>query len=157
MGCAGVRIDAMMCNSAVTACANAAEWKAALQVVASMSSLEVEPNVITLSAVLSACEAGARWEESLAFMWSMHRARLSPDGMNAGSVISASLRVRGRSAALRILEDLQGVWLSREAGVPIASADSRVLSDSGLSILYAGPGLVAVAKPMGISTEDSSQ
>eukprot|EP00913_Durusdinium_trenchii_P023792 g22342.t1 len=92
-------------NAAITACEKARTWTQALEQLAQLRQLRLQPNVVTFSALISACEKSRIWEvavEDLAFrdgrctgvlgvwLWTeLHRCAVAPELITYNAVISA--------------------------------------------------------------------
>jgi pentatricopeptide repeat domain-containing protein 1 len=73
----------------ISACAQARNWKKALQLLEEMQAKGVEPNVFTYNATTSACEKGGQWEKALQLLEEMQAKGLEPNAITCSATTSA--------------------------------------------------------------------
>ena len=84
-------VTVVTCSAAISACATAACWQAALHVFYELLTLEqsgLVPNSVTFNAAIIACEKGHRWENALNLMHEMHLRRLELDLITCNAVVN---------------------------------------------------------------------
>ncbi|CAK9008689.1 unnamed protein product [Durusdinium trenchii] len=76
-------------NAAITACEKARTWTQALEQLAQLRQLRLQPNVVTFSALISACEKSRIWEVAVELWTELHRCAVAPELITYNAVISA--------------------------------------------------------------------
>eukprot|EP00439_Symbiodinium_sp_Y106_P033291 s3406_g3.t12 len=73
----------------ITACARAARWRDALQILERMRSDSVQPNLSSCNSVISACERGSRWPGALALLRDLKSWKIHADVVGLNAVLKA--------------------------------------------------------------------
>ncbi|CAE7474411.1 unnamed protein product [Symbiodinium sp. CCMP2592] len=73
----------------ITACARAAQWRGALQILERMRSDSVQPNLSSCNSVISACERGSRWPGALALLRDLKSWKVHADVVGLNAVLKA--------------------------------------------------------------------
>ena len=87
-GAPGAADQRLSCQ-AITACARAAQWQAALQVLADMDEAGLVPDVFCFSSAITACEKDSQWQMSLQLLSSMLSAEVVPNVISFNASISS--------------------------------------------------------------------
>lgn len=143
--------DEVSYNAAISACENG-PWQHALELATEMwgaTSAGLLPE-ITLGA-LSAAMRWAPWNACLALLGSMLDLHVMPSGICVGNLLRPLQETLGKEVGLEVLRDIQSFWAASPGSEnsDVAGTPSSI----GFSVLRASPGLLAVAKPGGVSTE----
>ncbi|CAE8719281.1 unnamed protein product, partial [Polarella glacialis] len=144
--------------AAIGACDRGGQWQRALGLLAEMSKKGVAPHESSYNAAISACEESGQWQQALAVMSSMQQAQLKPGGISWGSLLSAMGRGASSEDAMHALMlDLRGTWASSSpARLGIEGALRQLAveaGDSSVQILQEAPGVLALSKPAGMTSE----
>ncbi|CAE8702924.1 unnamed protein product [Polarella glacialis] len=75
--------------------------------------------------------------------------------MQVGSVANSLQKAHGKSAALALLQEFRQTWLAREGDASAVLAVAGELENLPFEVICNAPGLLAISKPAGISTEDA--
>jgi pentatricopeptide repeat domain-containing protein 1 len=94
-------------NLGISACAQARNWKKALQLLEEMQAKGVEPNVITYNATISACEKARNWAKALQLLEEMQAKGVEPNVITYSATISACGKGGQWEKALQLLEEMQ--------------------------------------------------
>ncbi|CAJ1365244.1 unnamed protein product, partial [Effrenium voratum] len=96
--------DCALCN-AVATCGRQ-EWQQAVAVLRGMLQAEVEPDIITFSAVISACEADGEWSYALYTLQEMVSRHISPNIIACNACIAACAAAGRWKEATRLLSSM---------------------------------------------------
>lgn len=109
----GPEPDSITLNTAVSTCASARAWRAAVSTInVAQRWLDVIPDSISLNTAMSACERAQEWEYSLAlFYCEMPRLRIEPTLVSFNAAISTCAAAGLWQAALHLLESMSGCRL----------------------------------------------
>ncbi|CAE7588780.1 unnamed protein product [Symbiodinium sp. KB8] len=134
-------------NAAMSACEKSHRWTEVLELFSQIQLWHLSPTEISWQVVLGACERATQWQAALQVLDHMISDQIVPSGTAAGSILH-SLRQTSAAALETVLSRLKSVWL--ETGdVP---EFPRSLQEE-FSVVASAPGVFAVAKPEGVSTE----
>ncbi|CAE6912229.1 unnamed protein product [Symbiodinium sp. CCMP2456] len=134
-------------NAAMSACEKSHRWAEVLDLFSRMQLWHLSPTEISWQVLLGACERATQWQAALQVLDCMIFDQVVPSGTAAGSILH-SLRQTSTAALETVLSRLKSVWL--ELGdVPELP---RSLQEE-FSVVASAPGVFAVAKPEGVSTE----
>ncbi|CAE7221798.1 unnamed protein product [Symbiodinium natans] len=138
-------LDAISFNCLIGTCHLGSQWQLSLHFLHAMPVAAVEPDRSSYTEAAGACEKSSQWRDALEVLASALSQQLVPDGTCLGAVAGALRSARGEDAAFELLEQLRGRW--RQHGEP------DVLGE-GITVLARQPGVLAISKPEGISTEE---
>lgn len=151
-----IRVGAAAYNQAVSACGKEGEWATALELMRGVQDLRLAPDSILFSAAIGACGLALRWEHALCLYEDLCAVDPMPHGICLGSVLSACGSAAAWGVATALLARELARWRAREGHAEFmrqvraadfldASADAR--------LLLVRPGVVALAKPPGLTSE----
>ncbi|CAE8596114.1 unnamed protein product [Polarella glacialis] len=174
---AAVIPDVVGYSAAISACEKAGKWQLAAGLLHQMSENQVAPNRISYNAAISSCGTAGAWQPALALLDSMLLRSLLPDGQNAGSVAGALQVVASRDAAFEFLGKMLDLWTQRYNNnndnknnnnnnlqeTATSATASQSYDESGyleelpsaMQVLMTCPGVVAILKPAGVTTESA--
>ncbi|CAE8605703.1 unnamed protein product, partial [Polarella glacialis] len=112
--------DAISFNSAMAACERAAEWGAALQLLAETP----WPDLVAHNISISACEKGSQWRLSLQLLSSLRGRLLAPDLVSYNATISGCERARRWERAAVLLQEMQ----QRKVAPSVVTLNSAISS-----------------------------
>eukprot|EP00439_Symbiodinium_sp_Y106_P033312 s3406_g3.t14 len=113
----------------ITACARAARWRDALQILERMRSDSVQPNLSSCNSVISACERGSRWPGALALLRDLKSWKIHADVVGLNAVLKAlakASRWRQVSCLLLALQE-EGVEPDLVSYTAVMDAAHRIL------------------------------
>eukprot|EP00439_Symbiodinium_sp_Y106_P043797 s2964_g5.t1 len=104
-------------DATITACANASEWQAPLQLLSQLPE-SISPTVVTFSAAVSACERAGQWEQCLALLQELEKVGLLEEDSAAvnSSVKACAAAQQQRLAMLLLRRQSDPLRLRRPAG-----------------------------------------
>ncbi|CAE8628127.1 unnamed protein product, partial [Polarella glacialis] len=155
-------------SAAISACETGGQWEHALGLLDRMQRARLAPNEISYNAAVSACEKGVAWQASLALLEEMMLRRLTPNGLCVGAAANAVRKGVGREAAFTLLNDARQLWMktidnnsnnNNNEMQPGQHGDlvPAALAEIGVQFLGCKPGVMAICKPAGVSTEAIAQ
>eukprot|EP00439_Symbiodinium_sp_Y106_P033238 s1911_g3.t7 len=122
-------------NTAITACAEAAEWSSALQLLSQLSSRKPSSGFradrLSFNAALTACRNAGRWREVLLLLTSMAAAGQVPDDSTLSTVTAACERAGLPERGLRLF-----MQLTREGASAAAPAYNAALKSASSVLLW---------------------
>ncbi|CAE8645022.1 unnamed protein product [Polarella glacialis] len=173
----GVPPDAVSYGAAITACEKVARWDLALHLLDNMRQAGVLPDLIGYSAAISACDTAGEWQPALSVLEDMCRRELLPNGIQVGSVANKLRETLGSTAAWQLLDKILALWIDtnssnsngnnnnknnnnnndRPTGTEEPDNESSYLEEvpSAMQVLMTRPGVVAILKPAGVTTESA--
>lgn len=143
--------DRVCFSSATSACGRAMRWDHALALLASMPAMQLVPDFVSRSTVVAACASALSWSKALSMALALREEApngQTPNGILWGGVLSAMARARQDTSEL--VESLRSSWGTAEE---LELAESGEELGGGLGYIGAAPGILAVAKPAGITSE----
>ncbi|CAE8699896.1 unnamed protein product, partial [Polarella glacialis] len=155
----GMRVvpEAISYNAAISACEKGGQWQLSLLLLTELQVAKLAPTEVSYSAALSSCGQAGAWEPALVILETLLRKRFTPTSLQAGS-IAASLRSGpGIGAAFDFLGEMLRLWIEQEklnsdiTLVPSLNPEGS----SMLTVLCQQPGVLAISKPAGMTTEDA--
>ncbi|CAJ1400074.1 unnamed protein product [Effrenium voratum] len=138
--------DVISFNCAIGASHMASRWALAMHFFGLMS--PDLPDRSTFTEVANACEKVGEWTSSLHVFASALAARVIPDGTCAGSVAGALRSAGDEGGAMQLLREMLARWPEYDP-----ETDRSIWAASQGTMLARAPGVVAISKPSGISTE----
>ncbi|CAE7562965.1 unnamed protein product [Symbiodinium natans] len=144
--------DRVCVSSAVAACGRALRWDHALALVSSSPAMQLVSDFVSWSSVVAACASAFSWSEALSLALTLRDEApegFAPNGILWGGILGAMARARQDTSELA--EHLRSDWGARTA-LQAEVVDQEELGE-GLRCVAAAPGLLAVAKPAGITSE----
>lgn len=144
-----VQTNTVTLSAALSVFEKASHWATSLQLVHEMAHDVVAADEITYNASVSACEASGPWLRALALLGEMPRQSVSLGGICLGTVVGALQKAACWRGDIELFRDAAMVYVGG-AGSRSHVSDGQTYA---LDILLEAPGLVALAKPVGISTE----
>ncbi|CAE7211637.1 unnamed protein product [Symbiodinium sp. CCMP2592] len=154
----GSRRDTIAYNAAVNSCEASLQWTRSVELYASMGGDSVRPSSSTFNALLNGFHASHRrssslgnpsWAQAVAVLHKMSGTRLWLNGVHAGLCIDIALKEVNVATAHGLGQKFLQQWV-QQAELPAASVSLPHRDD----VLLSAPGIVAVAKPPGIASQD---
>ncbi|OLP93143.1 Pentatricopeptide repeat-containing protein, mitochondrial [Symbiodinium microadriaticum] len=162
----GSRRDTIAYNAAVNSCEASLQWTRSVELYASMGSDAVQPSSSTFNALLNGFHASwvaaasqlgrssgglgnPSWAQAVAVLHNMFGKRLWLNGVHAGLCIDIAMKEVDVSTAHGLGQQFAQQWV-QQAELPAASVSLPHRDD----VLLSAPGIVAVAKPPGIASQD---
>ncbi|CAJ1417149.1 unnamed protein product, partial [Effrenium voratum] len=142
-----LRPAAVASTAAVAAVAE--EWPQAVLLLAGMRRRAVCDASPAFNAALGGLAGLTEWQLALAMLWRKQQLSLPMKGMNFGAAVSAANGARQWRQGAKLLASAWEVW----GGLSAEDATESGGVWEGVEILAKGPGLVAINKPSGVSTE----
>ncbi|CAK9048940.1 Uncharacterized RNA pseudouridine synthase YlyB (RNA pseudouridylate synthase) (RNA-uridine isomerase), partial [Durusdinium trenchii] len=109
------------------------------------SSQQLESSSVAFNAAISACRRS--WTQGLYLLQTKRLLALDLQGMNFGSVVSAMKGSSQWQRAGQLLAEIWHIWGTDRLQGPLGALE-------GVEVLASAPGLIAVFKPSGVSTEE---
>eukprot|EP00439_Symbiodinium_sp_Y106_P048846 s4153_g6.t1 len=158
----GSRRDTIAYNAAVNSCEASLQWTRSVELYASMGGDSVRPSSSTFNALLNGVHASwvasqgrssslgnPSWAQAVAVLHKMSGKRLWLNGVHAGLCIDIALKEVNVATAHGLGQKFLQQWV-QQAELPAALVSLPHRDD----VLLSAPGIVAVAKPPGIASQD---
>lgn len=147
--------DVICFSAAMSACDRGNQWQSTVSLLSSMCSLGLVPDETCCTAAVSACEKRAQWRQALNIFAAMHEHQLEPTGILWGSVLGSMVRGTCSGQVPPTLERLRARWADRGHAVPSLAMEAG--GGQGRCpqprVLLQAPGVVALYKPSGMTSE----
>ena len=153
----GVEPGLITFNAAVSACGPGESWRQAVRLLARVQQGGLEPDEITCTAMLAACEEGAAWASTLQLLrQGQEHWGVRANGLHYGSAISVLKKAGLGERVLATFQEARVLWAGGDvARGPDGAGEARASRGAPLpeELLAWAPGVAALAKPPGVSTE----
>eukprot|EP00930_Biecheleria_cincta_P046420 TRINITY_DN32006_c0_g1_i1.p1 TRINITY_DN32006_c0_g1~~TRINITY_DN32006_c0_g1_i1.p1 ORF type:complete len:430 (-),score=53.23 TRINITY_DN32006_c0_g1_i1:1372-2625(-) len=159
----GTVLDTVCCSAAIDACEKSSCWSQAVSLLHAMAGFEFSPNEISYNAAMSACGRSGQWQHALSLLDTMSERKLTPGPMCVGTACNALRLGVGPEPAYSLLKRFLQHWSENEQAARIKipgihserpnAHHSKDEARHALSFLKCAPGVDAIVKPAGVSTE----
>ncbi|CAE7469505.1 unnamed protein product [Symbiodinium natans] len=146
-------LDEIACTLGISVCHKAGRWRDALGIFEDLANLQVRPSEANYGAALMACGEGGAWVSAIALLQDMMQKNFTPDCWAAGSAANAVRQGLGAEAANELLDKLRSRWQLTHSGMGSWELAAMIQAE----MLKQATGIIAVAKPAGIRTEELVQ
>lgn len=99
-------VDAIACNSCITACGKGSRWIEALHLLEAMESWSLKRSVISFNAAMTACDLSSQWQRSLLLLAELLPLKMRPSIVSYNAAIRAMAAEMGWKHVLELFEDL---------------------------------------------------